>query len=70
MAAQSVAFLERANWLTPLDTVAWDSGWLLSDKSIAGRAMPHLDRLYRSADGDAAFGLSGRACRDRHADGG
>lgn len=42
MAAQAVAFLERANWLTPLDTVAWDSGWLLSEKSIAGRAMHTL----------------------------
>jgi high-affinity iron transporter len=42
MAAQAVAFLERANWLTSLDTVVWDSGWLLSDKSIAGRAMHTL----------------------------
>lgn len=37
MAAQAVAFLERANWLAPLDTVVWDSGWFLSDRSIAGR---------------------------------
>jgi high-affinity iron transporter len=42
MAAQAVAFLERANWLTPLDTVLWDSGWLLSEKSIAGRTMHTL----------------------------
>jgi high-affinity iron transporter len=42
MAAQAVAFLERANWLTSLDTVAWDSTWLLSEKSIAGRAMHTL----------------------------
>lgn len=42
MAAQAVAFLERANWLTPLDTVIWDSAWLLSDRSIAGRAMHTL----------------------------
>ncbi len=42
MAAQAVVFLERANWLTRLDTVAWDSGWLLSEKSIAGRAMHTL----------------------------
>ncbi len=42
MAAQAVAFLERANWLTPLDTVLWDSGWLLSEKSIAGRSMHTL----------------------------
>jgi high-affinity iron transporter len=42
MAAQAVAFLERANWLTPLDTVAWDSAWLLSESSIAGRTMHTL----------------------------
>lgn len=42
MAAQAVAFLERANWLTPLDTVVWDSAWLLSDASLAGRTMHTL----------------------------
>jgi high-affinity iron transporter len=42
MAAQAVAFLERANWLNSLDTVVWDSSWLLSDKSIAGRTMHTL----------------------------
>jgi high-affinity iron transporter len=42
MAAQAVAFLERANWLNSLDTVIGDSAWLLSDKSIAGRAMHTL----------------------------
>jgi high-affinity iron transporter len=42
MAAQAVAFLERANWLTPLDSVVWDSGWLLSESSIAGRTLHTL----------------------------
>jgi high-affinity iron transporter len=42
MAAQAVAFLERANWLNALDTVVWDSSWLLSDKSIGGRTMHTL----------------------------
>jgi len=42
MAAQAVAFLERANWLPQLDTVVWDSGWLLSESSIAGRTMHTL----------------------------
>jgi high-affinity iron transporter len=42
MAAQAVTFLERANWLTPLDTVVWDSGWLLSETSIAGRTLHTL----------------------------
>jgi high-affinity iron transporter len=42
MAAQAVAFLERANWLPSLDTVVWDSGWLLSEASIPGRALHTL----------------------------
>jgi high-affinity iron transporter len=42
MAAQAVAFLERADWLTALDTVVWDSAWLLSDRSLAGRTMHTL----------------------------
>jgi high-affinity iron transporter len=42
MAAQAVAFLERANWVTALDTVVWDSGWLLSEASIPGRALHTL----------------------------
>jgi high-affinity iron transporter len=42
MAAQAVAFLERANWLTSLNTVVWDSGWLLSESSIAGRTLHTL----------------------------
>jgi high-affinity iron transporter len=42
MAAQAVAFLERANMLTSLDTVVWDSGWLLSETSIAGRTLHTL----------------------------
>jgi high-affinity iron transporter len=42
MATQAVAFLQRANWLTPLDTVMWDSGWLLSESSIVGRALHTL----------------------------
>ena len=42
MAAQATAFLERANWLTALDNVVWDSGWLLSDASLVGRALHTL----------------------------
>jgi len=42
MATQAIAFLERANWLISLDQVAWDSGWLLSDRSIAGRTLHTL----------------------------
>lgn len=42
MAAQAVAFLERANWFTALDTVAWDSGWLLSEDSLLGRTLHTL----------------------------
>ena len=42
MAAQAVAFLERANWLNSLDRVVWDSAWLLPETSIAGRTMHTL----------------------------
>jgi len=42
MAAQAVAFLERADWLSWMDNVVWDSGWLLSEKSIAGRTLHTL----------------------------
>jgi high-affinity iron transporter len=42
MAAQAVGFLERANWLTSLDTVVWDSSWLFSEASIPGRALHTL----------------------------
>jgi high-affinity iron transporter len=42
MASQAVAFLQRANWLTSFDRVVWDSEWLLSEKSIPGRALHAL----------------------------
>lgn len=42
MATQAVAFLERANWLTSLDTVVWDTGWLLPENGIAGRTLHTL----------------------------
>ena len=42
MAAQAAAFLEKANWLTAMDTIVWDSGWLLSDTSFLGRALHTL----------------------------
>jgi high-affinity iron transporter len=42
MAAQAAAFLEKANWLTALDNVVWDSAWLLSDSSIVGKALHTL----------------------------
>ena len=42
MAAQAVAFLEKANWLTAMDNVVWDSGWLLSDASLLGKALHTL----------------------------
>ncbi len=42
MAAQAAAFLEKANWLTMMDTVVWDLGWLLSDSSLLGKALHTL----------------------------
>ncbi|TAK47938.1 MAG: iron permease [Xanthobacteraceae bacterium] len=42
MASQAIAFLERANWITVLDKVVWNSEWLLSDSSLLGRALHTL----------------------------
>ncbi|MEH2544587.1 high-affinity iron transporter [Bradyrhizobium sp. AZCC 2262] len=42
MAAQAAAFLEKANWLTAMDNVVWDSSWLLSDSSLLGKALHTL----------------------------
>jgi high-affinity iron transporter len=42
MAAQAVAFLEKANWLTAMDNVVWDTSWLLDESSIAGKALHTL----------------------------
>jgi high-affinity iron transporter len=42
MAAQAAAFLEKANWLTAMDNVVWDSGWLLSDTGLVGKALHTL----------------------------
>lgn len=42
MAAQAAAFLEKANALTAMNNVVWDSAWLLSDASILGKALHTL----------------------------
>jgi high-affinity iron transporter len=42
MAAQAVAFLEKANWLTAMSSVVWDSSWLLDESSIPGKALHTL----------------------------
>ena len=42
MAAQAVVFLEQANVLTALDSIVWDSSWLLSDSSALGIALRTL----------------------------
>ncbi|MDB5553067.1 MAG: iron permease [Rhizobium sp.] len=42
MAAQAASFLERANWLTALDSIVWDTGWLLPDHSLLGRTLHTL----------------------------
>lgn len=42
MASQAVAFLESANWINYLNTVVWDSAWLISEKSIAGQTLHTL----------------------------
>jgi high-affinity iron transporter len=55
MAAQAVAFLEKANWLTALSNVVWDSSWLLDESSIPGKA---LHTLIGYADQPTAMQLS------------
>jgi high-affinity iron transporter len=42
MAAQAVAFLEKANWLTAMGNVVWDTSWLLEESSIPGKALHTL----------------------------
>ena len=42
MAAQAITYLERADVVTALGTVVWDSSWLLSEKSWPGRALHTL----------------------------
>src|SRR5262249_51187864 len=42
MGAQAAAFLAQANLLTMLDTVVWDTSWLLSDSSFVGKALHTL----------------------------
>jgi high-affinity iron transporter len=42
MAAQAVAFLQQANILTAFGETVWDTSWILSDSSFAGRALHTL----------------------------
>jgi high-affinity iron transporter len=42
MAAQAVAFLEKANWLTAMGDVVWDTSWLLEESSVPGKALHTL----------------------------
>jgi high-affinity iron transporter len=42
MAAQAIAFLEQANLVTALDSIVWDTSWILSETSIVGRALHTL----------------------------
>jgi len=42
LAAQAVAFLQQAGYLEVLTSTAWNSSWLLSDASLAGRLMHTL----------------------------
>ena len=42
MAAQAVAFLAQANWVTALGDTVWDTSWLVSDTSLLGEALHTL----------------------------
>ncbi|MGE5854755.1 MAG: FTR1 family protein, partial [Deltaproteobacteria bacterium] len=42
MAAQATAFLEQANAVNALGQIVWDTSWILTDKSLPGRALHTL----------------------------
>jgi high-affinity iron transporter len=42
MAAQATAFLEQANAVTSLGKIVWDTSWILTDKSLVGKALHTL----------------------------
>ena len=42
MAAQATAFLEQANAVNALGQIVWDTSWVLTDKSLVGRALHTL----------------------------
>lgn len=42
LAAQCVAFLQQAGFITALSDTLWDTSWLLSDKSLMGRVLHTL----------------------------
>lgn len=42
MAAQAVAFLEQANVIAVLGQTVWDTSWILTEKSLVGRALHTL----------------------------
>ena len=42
LAAQAVGFLQQAGVLTALSQTAWDSSWLLTDRSLPGRVLHTL----------------------------
>ncbi len=68
MAAQAAAFLEKANWLTALDNVVWDSGVAAFGFQPTRQGAAHADRLHRSADRDAARRLYRGSRRNLRAD--
>ena len=51
MASQAVAFLQQAGYLNMLSMPLWDTGWLLSDGSIAGRLAHTLIGYTEQPDG-------------------
>ena len=51
MASQAVAFLQQAGYLDVLSTPVWDTGWLLSEGSIAGRLAHTLVGYAESPNG-------------------
>ena len=59
MASQAIAFLQQAGYLDVLSVPLWNTGWLLSEDSIAGRLVHTLVGYTEQPDGLqlAAYGL-------------
>jgi high-affinity iron transporter len=60
LAAQAVAFLQQGGYIEELSTPLWDTSWLLSETSIAGRMLHTLIGYSSSPTGAqlVAYGLS------------
>ena len=59
LAAQSVLFLQQADYLSGLTTPLWDTSWLLSDDSVPGRLLHTLIGYTASPDAAQLLAYAG-----------